>query len=250
AFRPTLSRATEIASRSSLRSTTFPHQVKFDDLFGTSAAIDPFNFNSQNGMRKDDNGRLCQALRGRVNELEAELAEQSHLRLQAAGESEFLRVELDDLRRAREDTEKEQRSLTEIESEAVFIYIHQSTDTLSKQNHLTSVSSFLMLLANEQRYTKLKEKYTELVQSHADLLRKNAEVTRQVTVARAAHDEVEAVRREMQEKERDQVKQLQELQTELVSTQAELDSLKTTMASSQQVSLSRFFLPQPCPGSD
>uniref|UniRef100_A0A673AXH8 Huntingtin-interacting protein 1-related protein n=1 Tax=Sphaeramia orbicularis TaxID=375764 RepID=A0A673AXH8_9TELE len=117
----------------------------FDDLFGTSAAIDPFNFNSQNGMRKDDNGRLCQALRGRVSELEAELAEQSHLRLQAVGESEFLKAELDDLRRVREDTEKEQRSLTEIERKAQ---------------------------ANEQRYTKLKEKYTELVQSHADLLRK------------------------------------------------------------------------------
>ncbi|XP_038123831.1 huntingtin-interacting protein 1 [Cyprinodon tularosa] len=222
-----------------------PSEVKFDDLFGTSAAIDPFNFNSQNGMRKDDkdrlieqltreiqalkeelesfrleSGRLCQALRGRVNELEAELAEQSHLRLQAVGESEFLKAELDDLRRAREDTEKEQRSLTEIEKKAQ---------------------------ANEQRYTKLKEKYTELVQSHADLLRKNAEVTRQMTVARAAQDEVEEVRREMQEKvkgaqeaadrqEREQVKQLQELQRELVSTQAELDSLKTTMASSQQSS--------------
>ncbi|GLD57170.1 huntingtin-interacting protein 1 isoform X1 [Lates japonicus] len=115
-------------------------ETKFDDLFGTSAAIDPFNFNSQNGMRKDDkdrlieqltreiqalkeelesfrleSGRLCQVLRGRVSELEAELAEQSHLRLQAVGESEFLKAELDDLRRVREDTEKEQRSLTEIE---------------------------------------------------------------------------------------------------------------------------------------
>lgn len=29
-------------------------ETTFDDLFGTSAAIDPFNFNSQNGMRKDD----------------------------------------------------------------------------------------------------------------------------------------------------------------------------------------------------
>uniref|UniRef100_A0A3B5A963 Huntingtin-interacting protein 1-related protein n=1 Tax=Stegastes partitus TaxID=144197 RepID=A0A3B5A963_9TELE len=219
--------------------------TKFDDLFGTSAAIDPFNFNSQNGMRKDDkdrlieqltreiqalkeelesfrleSGRLCQALRGRVSELEAELAEQSHLRLQAVGESEFLKAELDDLRRVREDTEKEQRSLTEIERKAQ---------------------------ANEQRYTKLKEKYTELVQSHADLLRKNAEVTRQMTVARAAQDEVEAVRKEMQEKvkaaqeaadrqENEQLDQLQELQRELVSSRAELDSLKTTMASSQQSS--------------
>uniref|UniRef100_A0A7N8WX91 Huntingtin interacting protein 1 n=1 Tax=Mastacembelus armatus TaxID=205130 RepID=A0A7N8WX91_9TELE len=168
-------------------------ETKFDDLFGTSAAVDPFNFNSQNGMRKDDKDRLIdqltreiQALKeelesfrlevtagGRVSELEAELAEQSHLRLQAVGESEFLKAELDDLRRAREDTEKEQRSLTEIERKAQ---------------------------ANEQRYTKLKEKYTELVQGHADLLRKNAEVTRQMTVARAAQDEVEAVRREMQEK--------------------------------------------------
>ncbi|TMS07209.1 Huntingtin-interacting protein 1 [Larimichthys crocea] len=205
-------------------------ETKFDNLFGTSAPIDPFNFNSQNGMRKDDkdrlieqltreiqalkeelesfrleSGRLCQALRGRVSELEAELAEQSHLRLQAAGESEFLKAELDDLRRVREDTEKEQRSLTEIEKKAQ---------------------------ANEQRYTKLKEKYTELVQSHADLLRK---------------DEVEAVRREMQEKvkaaqevaerqERDQLEQLQELQRELVSSRVELDSLKTNMASSQQSS--------------
>ncbi|KAA8593957.1 hypothetical protein FQN60_004791, partial [Etheostoma spectabile] len=220
-------------------------ETKFDDLFGTSAAIDPFNFNSQNGMRKDDkdrlieqltreiqalkdeldsfrleSGRLCQALRGRANELEAELAEQSHLRLQAAGESEFLKAELDDLRRVREDTEKEQRSLTEIEKKAQ---------------------------ANEQRYTKLKEKYSELVQSHADLLRKNAEVTRQMTVARAAQDEVDAVRREMQEKmkaaqevadrqEREQLEQLQELQRELVSSRTELDSLKTTMASSQQSS--------------
>uniref|UniRef100_A0A673B1F8 Huntingtin interacting protein 1 n=1 Tax=Sphaeramia orbicularis TaxID=375764 RepID=A0A673B1F8_9TELE len=219
--------------------------TKFDDLFGTSAAIDPFNFNSQNGMRKDDkdrlieqltreiqalkdelesfrleSGRLCQALRGRVSELEAELAEQSHLRLQAVGESEFLKAELDDLRRVREDTEKEQRSLTEIERKAQ---------------------------ANEQRYTKLKEKYTELVQSHADLLRKNAEVTRQMTVARAAQDEVEAVRKEMHEKvkaaqeaadiqERQQLEQLQELQSELVSSRSELDSLKTTMASSQQSS--------------
>uniref|UniRef100_A0A672HV23 Huntingtin-interacting protein 1-related protein n=1 Tax=Salarias fasciatus TaxID=181472 RepID=A0A672HV23_SALFA len=147
-----------------------PVETKFDDLFGTSAAIDPFNFNSQNGMRKDDKDRLIeqltreiqalkeelesfrlesdrlrQALSGRISELEAELAEQSHLRLQAAGESEFLKAELDDLRRVREDTEKEQRSLTEIERKAQ---------------------------ANEQRYTKLKEKYTELVQSHADLLRK------------------------------------------------------------------------------
>ncbi|KAM9733802.1 huntingtin-interacting protein 1 [Menidia menidia] len=220
-----------------------PPETKFDDLFGTSVPVDPFNFNSQNGMRKDDkdrlieqltreiqalkeelesfrleSGRLCQALRGRVSELEAELAEQSHLRLQAVGESEFLKAEMDDLRRVREDTEKEQRCLTEIEKKAQ---------------------------ANEQRYTKLKEKYTELVQSHADLLRKNAEVTRQMTVAQAAQDEVDTVRKEMQEKvkaaqdtadkqEREQMEHLQELQRELVSTRAELDSLKTTVASSQQ----------------
>ncbi|CAB1347746.1 unnamed protein product [Coregonus sp. 'balchen'] len=170
-------------------------EPRFDDLFGTSAATDPFNFNSQNGMRKDD-------------------------KMQALGESEFLRVELDDLRRVKEDTEKEQRSLTEIERKAV---------------------------ANEQRYTKLKEKYTELVQSHADLLRKNAEVTRQVTEARAAQDEVDSVRREMQEKvkaaqeatesrEQEQVEQLQELQRELISSRAALDTLKSTMASSQQSS--------------
>jgi len=54
-----------------------------------------------------------------VNELEAELAEQTHLKQQALGESEFLRAELDDLRRVKEDTEKEQRSLSEIESKSL-----------------------------------------------------------------------------------------------------------------------------------
>ncbi|XP_059389321.1 huntingtin-interacting protein 1-like isoform X2 [Carassius carassius] len=216
---------------------------KFDDLFGTSAATDPFNFNNQNGMRKDEkdrlieqltaelravkeelesfrleSGRLCQALRGRVNELEAELAEQTHLKQQALGESEFLRVELDDLRRVKEDTEKEQRSLSEIERKAQ---------------------------ANEQRYTKLKEKYTELVQSHADLLRKNAEVTHQMTVARAAQDEVENVKKEMQDRlkaaqdatsqqEKTQLEQLQALQAELMSSRSELETLKSTITSSQQ----------------
>ncbi|KAJ8342841.1 hypothetical protein SKAU_G00327690 [Synaphobranchus kaupii] len=218
---------------------------RFDDVFGSSSASDPFNFNSQNGMCKDDkerlieqltrelkalkeeletfraeSTRLCQALRGRVSELEAELAEQSHLKQQALGEGEFLRAELEDLRRVKEDTEKEQRSLTEIERKAQ---------------------------ANEQRYTKLKEKYTALVQSHADLLRKNAEVTRQVTVAQAAQDEVESVRREMQEKvkaasedaqqqEKLQAEQLQVLQGELQSSREELDGLRDSIVTSQQSS--------------
>uniref|UniRef100_A0A8C9WIT3 Huntingtin interacting protein 1 n=1 Tax=Scleropages formosus TaxID=113540 RepID=A0A8C9WIT3_SCLFO len=255
---------------------------RFDDVFGTSSASDPFNFNNQNGMYKDErdsqieqltrevralkeelesfkmeSSRLCQSLRSRVSELEAELEEQSHLKQQALGESEFLRAELEDLRRVREDTEKEQRSLTEIERRAQ---------------------------ANEQRYTKLKEKYTALVQSHADLLRKNAEVTRQMTVARAAQDEVECVRKEMEEQvkaaqgealrrvsirpagatetpnstlslaipvcsgdpvvdvsaprpqEKEQEEQVQTLQEELQASREELERLKESVASSQQES--------------
>ncbi|XP_058856571.1 huntingtin-interacting protein 1-like isoform X1 [Acipenser ruthenus] len=220
-------------------------ESKFDNLFGTSSASDPFNFNSQNGMYKDDKDRLieqlsrdiralkeeletfkaeshrlCQALRGRISELEAELAEQTHLKQQALDEGEFLRAELEDLRRRREDTEKAQRSLTEVEKKAQ---------------------------ANEQRYTKLKEKYTELVQSHAELLRKNAEVTRQVTVARAAQDEVESVRREMQEKlkeaqeesqhrEKEQSEKLQILQRELAESREQLGTLRASITSSQQMS--------------
>ncbi|XP_008336239.2 huntingtin-interacting protein 1-like [Cynoglossus semilaevis] len=89
-----------------------------------------------------ESGRLCQVLRGRVNELEAELAEQSHLRLQAMGESEFLKAELDDLRRVREDTEKEQRSLTEIESKSFFIVFQRlSTDYKSLRNTGRSIQS-------------------------------------------------------------------------------------------------------------
>uniref|UniRef100_A0A8C2JC99 Huntingtin-interacting protein 1-related protein n=1 Tax=Cyprinus carpio TaxID=7962 RepID=A0A8C2JC99_CYPCA len=204
---------------------------KFDDLFGTSAATDPFNFNSQNGMRRDEkdrlieqlkaelqalkeelesfrleSGRLCQALRGRVNELEAELAEQTHLKQQALGESEFLRAELDDLRRVKEDTEKEQRSLSEIESKSV--------------------------LLEQFRFVKL-------------IRSANAEVTRQMTVARAAQDEVENVKKEMQDRlkaaqdtasqqEKVQLEQLQALQAELMSSRSELETLKSTVTSSQQ----------------
>ncbi|MBN3293933.1 HIP1 protein, partial [Polypterus senegalus] len=215
---------------------------KFDDVFGSSSASDPFNFSGQNGTYRDDKDRLieqlyheiralreemdtfkteshrlCQALRSRVSELEAELAEQTHLKQQALGDSEFLRAELEDLRRVKEDTEREQRSVTEIERKSQ---------------------------ANEQRYIKLKEKYTELVQSHADLLRKNAEVTRQMTVARVAQDEVVTIRKEMEEKlkttleeaqqkacgtpEQEQNKRLQALCAELASTREELVSQQET----------------------
>uniref|UniRef100_A0A8D0TFR8 Huntingtin-interacting protein 1 n=1 Tax=Sus scrofa TaxID=9823 RepID=A0A8D0TFR8_PIG len=93
---------------------------KFDDIFGSSSSSDPFNFNSQNGVNKDEKDHLIDQLykeisglkaqlenmktesqravlqlKGRVSELEAELAEQQHLRQQAADESEFLRAELD-----------------------------------------------------------------------------------------------------------------------------------------------------------
>ncbi|XP_038013653.1 huntingtin-interacting protein 1 isoform X2 [Motacilla alba alba] len=170
---------------------------KFDDIFGSSFSCDPFNFNSQNGMNKDDKDRLIEQLygeitalkeelenfkaesargavqlRGRASELEAELAEQQHLKQQAQDESEFLRAELEELKKQREDTEKAQRSLTEIERRAQ---------------------------ANEQRYSKLKEKYSELVQNHADLLRKNAEVTKQITVARQAQGDVERERKELED---------------------------------------------------
>nr|2QA7_A Chain A, Huntingtin-interacting protein 1 [Homo sapiens]2QA7_B Chain B, Huntingtin-interacting protein 1 [Homo sapiens]2QA7_C Chain C, Huntingtin-interacting protein 1 [Homo sapiens]2QA7_D Chain D, Huntingtin-interacting protein 1 [Homo sapiens] len=87
---------------------------------------------------KTESQRVVLQLKGHVSELEADLAEQQHLRQQAADDCEFLRAELDELRRQREDTEKAQRSLSEIERKAQ---------------------------ANEQRYSKLKEKYSELVQN-------------------------------------------------------------------------------------
>lgn len=55
-------------------------------------------------------------LKGQVSELEAELAEQQHLKRQALDEGDFLRMELDELKKRHEDTEKAQRSLTEVES--------------------------------------------------------------------------------------------------------------------------------------
>ncbi|NXA19697.1 HIP1 protein, partial [Ibidorhyncha struthersii] len=216
---------------------------KFDDIFGSSFSSDPFNFNSQNGMNKDDKDRLIEQLygeiaalkeelenfkaesargavqlRGRASELEAELAEQRHLKQQAQDESEFLRAELEELKKQREDTEKAQRSLTEIERRAQ---------------------------ANEQRYSKLKEKYSELVQNHADLLRKNAEVTKQVTVARQAQGDVEREKKELedsfqrvseqaQRKSQEQAEVLDTLKRELAASRQELQVLQGTLESSTQ----------------
>ncbi|KAJ7308942.1 hypothetical protein JRQ81_008222 [Phrynocephalus forsythii] len=216
---------------------------KFDDIFGSSFSSDPFNFNSQNGMARDDKDRLIgqlqrevsglqeelQAfkaeshrlvvqLKGRINELEAELAEQQHLKQLAQDEGDFLRTELEDLKRRREDTEKAQRTLTEIEKKAQ---------------------------ATEQRYTKLKEKYSELVRSHADLLRKNAEVTKQVTVARQVQGEAERDKKALedsfhrlteqaQRKTQEQTEILEALRRELLASKQELQTLRSTAESSAQ----------------
>ncbi|NWX33733.1 HIP1 protein, partial [Notiomystis cincta] len=216
---------------------------KFDDIFGSSFSCDPFNFNSQNGMSKDDKDRLIEQLygeitalkeelenfkaesargavqlRGRASELEAELAEQQHLKQQAQDESEFLRTELEELKKQQEDTEKAQRSLTEIERRAQ---------------------------ANEQRYSKLKEKYSELVQNHADLLRKNAEVTKQITVARQTQGDVEREKKELedsfqrvseqaQRKSQEQAEVLETLKRELAASRQELQVLQGTLESSTQ----------------
>ncbi|XP_061868064.1 huntingtin-interacting protein 1 isoform X2 [Colius striatus] len=208
---------------------------KFDDIFGSSFCSDPFNFSSQNRMNKDDKDRLIEQLygeiaalkeelenfkaesargsvqlRGRASELEAELAEQRHLKQQAQDESEFLRAELEELKKQREDTEKAQRSLTEIERRAQ---------------------------ANEQRYSKLKEKYSTLVQNHADLLRKNAEVTKQVTVARQAQGDVEREKKELEDsfqRSQEQAEVLDTLKRELAASRQELQVLQGTLESSTQ----------------
>ncbi|KAL0605545.1 Huntingtin-interacting protein 1 [Plecturocebus cupreus] len=216
---------------------------KFDDIFGSSFSSDPFNFNSQNGVNKDEKDHLIERLyreinglkaqlesmktesqrvvlqlKGRLSELEAQLAEQPHLRQQAADDCEFLRAELDELRRQREDTEKAQRSLSEIERKAQ---------------------------ANEQRYSKLKEKYSELVQNHADLLRKNAEVTKQVSVARQAQVDLEREKKELedslerisdqgQRKTQEQLEVLESLKQELATSQRELQVLQGNLETSAQ----------------
>ncbi|CAH2219764.1 huntingtin-interacting 1 [Pelobates cultripes] len=222
---------------------------KFDDLFGSSISNDPFNFTTQNGMSRDDKDRLIEQLykeiavlredlgnfkaeshrlvihlKGRIQELEAELAEQKHLRAQAVDEHEFLRTELEDLKRRRQDTEKAQKSLTEIERKSI---------------------------ANEQRYTKLKEKYAELVQSHAELLRKNAEVTKQVTVAREAYEDMERSKKELEEsyqrvnehtqrKAEDQMQQMEDLQGAFEASKAEVQHLKTTIETAKQENHKQF----------
>ncbi|XP_043387206.1 huntingtin-interacting protein 1 isoform X8 [Chelonia mydas] len=228
---------------------------KFDDIFGSSFSNDPFNFNSQNGMNKDDKDRLIEQLyreisalkeelenfkaeshrlgvqlRGRISELEAELAEQQHLKQQALDDGDFLRTELEELKKQWEDTEKAQRSLTEIERKAQ---------------------------ANEQRYTKLKEKYSELVQNHADLLRKTQE---QVEVLETLKRELTASKQEQQalqstlksslqseaerstrtaglEQERDTlVVAVAQRSQEVVALQAELQQLKDTLDSEKESS--------------
>uniref|UniRef100_A0A8C6X1K1 Huntingtin-interacting protein 1-related protein n=1 Tax=Naja naja TaxID=35670 RepID=A0A8C6X1K1_NAJNA len=179
---------------------------KFDDIFGSSFSNDPFNFNTIIHFL------LCRA----------ELEEQKHLKQQALDESDFLRTELDEWRKRHEDTEKAQRSLTEIERKA------QTT---------------------EQRYVKLKEKYSELVQNHADLLRKNAEVTKQVTMARQVQSDTERDKKELedtfqrlseqaQRKTQEQAEILETLKRELIASKQELQCLQSTVDSTAQVGLS------------
>ncbi|XP_075052894.1 huntingtin-interacting protein 1 [Mixophyes fleayi] len=218
---------------------------KFDDIFGSSFSNDPFNFSNQNGMSRDEKDRVIEQLykeiailrdelgnfkaeshrlvinlKGRIQELEAELAEQKHLREQAVDENEFLRTELEELKRRRQDTEKAQKSLTEIERKSI---------------------------ANEQRYTKLKEKYAELVQSHADLLRKNAEVTKQMTLAREALGDIERSKKELedsyqrvnehtQRKAQEQIQQMDDLQGALECSKQEVQLLKSNITTYKQES--------------
>ncbi|XP_029389735.1 huntingtin-interacting protein 1 [Mus pahari] len=196
---------------------TWPFQNRQDHLIdrlyreisGLTGQLDNMKIESQRAMLQ---------LKGRVSELEAELAEQQHLGRQATDDCEFLRTELDELKRQREDTEKAQRSLTEIERKAQ---------------------------ANEQRYSKLKEKYSELVQNHADLLRKNAEVTKQVSVARQAQVDLEREKKELadsfarvsdqaQRKTQEQQDVLENLKHELASSRQELQVLHSSLETSAQ----------------
>uniref|UniRef100_A0A669CWZ7 Huntingtin interacting protein 1 n=1 Tax=Oreochromis niloticus TaxID=8128 RepID=A0A669CWZ7_ORENI len=71
--------------------TDAPLETKFDDLFGTSAAIDPFNFNSQNGMRKDDKDRLIEQLTREIQALKEEL-ESFRLEVKTAAFSNFIQA--------------------------------------------------------------------------------------------------------------------------------------------------------------
>ncbi|POI29064.1 hypothetical protein CIB84_007186, partial [Bambusicola thoracicus] len=242
---------------------------KFDDIFGSSFSSDPFNFNSQNGMNKDDKDRLIEQLyreigalkeelesfkaeserrglqlRGRISELEAELAEQRHLKQQALDDSEFLRTELEELKKQREDTEKAQRSLTEIESEEGSG--EGSGGPLRAPRAHPALCMAGRAQANEQRYSKLKEKYSELVQNHADLLRKNAEVTKQVTAARQAQGDVEREKKELedsfqrvseqsQRKSQEQAEVLETLKQELAASKQELQVLQGTLETTMQV---------------
>ncbi|XP_043574651.1 huntingtin-interacting protein 1 isoform X4 [Chiloscyllium plagiosum] len=164
--------------------------------------------------------RLISQLKGRISELEADLAEQQHLKQQALDENEFLKAELEEVKKRQDDTEKAQKNLTEIERKAQ---------------------------ANEQRYTKLKEKYTELVQNHADLLRKNADVAKQMTSFRQTQEDMEQVKKELEEtvhqlkediqqKAQEQSCVLEAVQKELKSRNEEVESLKNSHADSQQAS--------------
>uniref|UniRef100_A0A8B9MSE6 I/LWEQ domain-containing protein n=1 Tax=Accipiter nisus TaxID=211598 RepID=A0A8B9MSE6_9AVES len=177
--------------------------------------------------------RLIEQLYREIAALKEEL---ENFKAEAQDESEFLRAELEELKKQREDTEKAQRSLTEIESEQ-----GEPAPSLG----WGELRAGGRAQANEQRYSKLKEKYSELVQNHADLLRKNAEVTKQVTVARQAQGDVEREKKELedsfqrvseqaQRKSQEQAEVLDTLKRELAASRQELQVLQGTLESSTQ----------------
>nr|XP_020657322.1 huntingtin-interacting protein 1 [Pogona vitticeps] len=190
---------------------------KFDDIFGSSFSSDPFNFNSQNGMARDDKDRLIEQLHRELSSLQEEL----------------------------------QNFKAEVIAKPFPLLGCLFGGAGSRGLHWwlqgppSRCPSGGKAQATEQRYTKLKEKYSELVRNHADLLRKNAEVTKQVTVARQVQGDAERDQKELkdslhrlteqaQRKNQEQTEVLESLRRELLASKQELQTLRSTVESSAQ----------------
>ncbi|XP_011931847.1 PREDICTED: huntingtin-interacting protein 1 isoform X8 [Cercocebus atys] len=164
---------------------------KFDDIFGSSFSSDPFNFNSQNGVNKDEKDHLIERLYREISGLKAQL---ENMKTENAEVTKQVSV----ARQAQVDLEREKKQL-EDSLERISDQGQRKT-----QEQLEVLESLKQELATSQRELQVLQGSLEIsAQSEANWAAQIAELEkeRDSLVSGAAHrdEELSALRKELQD---------------------------------------------------
>ncbi|XP_063502419.1 huntingtin-interacting protein 1-like isoform X4 [Symphalangus syndactylus] len=164
---------------------------KFDDIFGSSFSSDPFNFNSQNGVNKDEKDHLIERLYREISGLKAQL---ENMKTENAEVTKQVSV----ARQAQVDLEREKKEL-EDSLERISDQGQRKT-----QEQLEVLESLKQELATSQRELQVLQGSLETsAQSEANWAAQFTELEkeRDRLVSGAAHreEELSALRKELQD---------------------------------------------------